>query len=59
MNINLEQLNREELFRLKQKLDNAWANWNYAPTRSNELVLEAAQLEFRAAIERAKELKTA
>lgn len=59
MSINLEQLNRDELFRLKQKLDNAWQNWNYAPTRSNELVLEAAQLEFRAAIERAKELRTA
>lgn len=59
MNINLEQLNREELFRLKRKLDHAWANWNYAPTRSNELALEAAQLEFRAAIERTKEPQTA
>lgn len=59
MSIDLEQLNRDELFRLKQRLDNAWCNWNYAPTRSNELMLEAAKLEFEAAIVRAKELQTA
>lgn len=55
MSINLADLNRDELFRLKQRLDNAWANWNYAPTESNWLELQSAQLALRAVIERARE----